>query len=149
MAIDVITGVSPLNGVSSIYRLSGPDARVDVSASTFNTEHTRSIAARQAEDRAAVRQREREDDQRREEARQQVAEQNERDLEATLTGLNDAFGQRNFDAQFAIDSELNRVIVRVTDKESHELIRQVPLEGLLDLSRRAEGSRGFLFNEFV
>ena len=148
MAIDVITGVSPLNGVSSIYRLSGPDARVDVSASTFNTEHTRSIAARQAEDRA-VRQREREDDQRREEARQQVAEQNERDLEATLTGLNDAFGQRNFDAQFAIDSELNRVIVRVTDKESHELIRQVPLEGLLDLSRRAQGSRGFLFNEFV
>jgi flagellar protein FlaG len=148
MALDVITGVSPLNGLSSIYRLSEPDTRVDLLASTFNAEQTRSIAAKQAESRA-VRQREREDDQRREEARQQVAEQNARDLEAFLTGLNDVFGQRNFDAQFAIDSELNRVIVRVTDKESHDLIRQVPLEGLLDLSRRAEGARGFLLNEFV
>ena len=134
MALDVITGVSPLNGVFSIYRISGPDTRVDSLASPFNTEQTRSIAARQPEDRA-VRQREREDHQRQEEARQQVAEQNERDLEATLTRLNDAFGQRNFDAQFAIDSDLNRVIVRVMDKESHDLIRQVPLEGLLDLSR--------------
>ena len=148
MALDVITGVSALNGVSSIYRLSGPDTRIDVLASTVNTEQTKSIAAKQAESRA-VRQREREGDHRREEARQQVVAQNKRDFEAFLTGLNDVFGQRNFDAQFAIDSELNRVIVRVTDKESHDLIRQVPLEGLLDLSRRAEGARGFLLNEFV
>jgi uncharacterized FlaG/YvyC family protein len=148
MALDPITGVSSFSAISSVYRLSTRDTELDYLVSTSKTNPTRSPAARQAETRA-VRQQEREDDERRAEARQQVAEQNERDLENSLTRLNDAFRQRNFDAQFAIDSDLNRVIVRVTDRESHDLIRQVPLEGLLDLSRRAEGSRGFLLNEFV
>ncbi len=141
-----ITGISSVGSLSPIGQVSGRNPRVDFFAPASSTDRTGSATASQAE-QFTIRQREA--DQRREDARERVVDRNAQDREDSVARLNDTFGQRNFNVRFAIDSGLDRVIIRVLDKETNDLIRQVPLEGLLDLSRRAEGSRGLLLNEFA
>lgn len=61
-----------------------------------------------------------------------------RDMNATLgavTSLN-----------FSVDDQLDRVVVRVTDRKSGEMIRQIPSEQMLDLAKRMRDLEGILFD---
>lgn len=51
--------------------------------------------------------------------------------------------------QFSIDSETNSTVVRVIDSETKELIRQIPSEELLAISRRLEAATGLLVDDKV
>lgn len=49
--------------------------------------------------------------------------------------INRAMRQSNRNLQFSVDAEANRVIVRLTDAETGELIRQIPSDETLAISR--------------
>ena len=51
--------------------------------------------------------------------------------------------------ELSIDKELNQVIVRVVDKESGELIRQIPSEEILKLKRFFSDQSGLFVEEEV
>ncbi|HUX07587.1 MAG TPA: flagellar protein FlaG [Acidobacteriota bacterium] len=53
----------------------------------------------------------------------------------------------NISLQFRVDEDINRIVVSVFDKETEEVIRQVPPEALLQLSKSLDQMVGLLFNE--
>ena len=51
------------------------------------------------------------------------------------------------DLEFTVDEELGRVIIRVYDSETKEIIRQIPAEEMLKLARQmAQAEEGLLLN---
>lgn len=51
--------------------------------------------------------------------------------------------------ELSVDEELNQVIVRILDKESGELIKQLPPEEVLELDRFFADQSGLLVNEDI
>lgn len=49
--------------------------------------------------------------------------------------------------QFEIDSDLHRVVVKIINAESGEVIRQIPQEEILRLAKSLEGAKGILLKE--
>jgi flagellar protein FlaG len=45
-----------------------------------------------------------------------------------------------------VDTETNRVIVKIIDGESQEVIRQIPAEDFVELSKRMRDAVGMLFD---
>ena len=52
----------------------------------------------------------------------------------------------NFKLNFSIDRETRTVVVRVIDKETGEVIREVPPSEILAIAKEMEKMRGILFN---
>ena len=52
----------------------------------------------------------------------------------------------NFKLSFSIDKETRRVVVSVIDKETGEVIREIPPSELLAIAREMEKLKGILFN---
>jgi flagellar protein FlaG len=70
-----------------------------------------------------------------------------RELEDAIKRLNEQVQQNARELGFSIDEETDRLIVRVTNKETGELIRQIPAEAVIRFSRSIEDLRGVLFDE--
>ena len=56
-------------------------------------------------------------------------------LEKAVTHINQVLQQANRDLEFSVDKETSRVVVKVIDTETGELIRQLPSEETLAISR--------------
>ncbi|MDI3322908.1 flagellar protein FlaG [Pontibacterium granulatum] len=69
------------------------------------------------------------------------------DLEAAIERLNELMkdGQRSLN--FSVDKELEEVVIKVTDTETEELIRQIPNEEALKFAKNLEGVLGVIFND--
>lgn len=50
------------------------------------------------------------------------------------------------DLQFRVDEDTDRVIVTVTDSETHEVIRQIPSEEILAVAKSLENIQGVLMD---
>lgn len=61
--------------------------------------------------------------------------------------LNEALSRKHTSAQIRKDEELNRFLVTIKDKESGEIVREVPPEALLKFARNLEELKGILFDE--
>ena len=61
--------------------------------------------------------------------------------------LNEALSRKNTSAQIRRDEELNRFLVTIKDKDSGEIVREVPPEALLKFARNLEELKGILFDE--
>ena len=57
------------------------------------------------------------------------------------------FQGRATDLEFRIDDQTDQVIVRVVNKASGKVIRQIPPEELIEMSKRLADLRGILFNQ--
>ena len=58
-----------------------------------------------------------------------------------------AFEERASSVQFAIDNESGQVLIRIVNKSSGEMIRQIPPEEILNLQARLKDLRGLLLHE--
>jgi flagellar protein FlaG len=58
------------------------------------------------------------------------------ELEAALTDVAEFVQAKNQDLSFSFDDEANRSIIKVTDTESGDVIRQIPSEEVIKLSER-------------
>jgi flagellar protein FlaG len=61
--------------------------------------------------------------------------------------LNQALALRNTAASISRDEELNRYLVTIRDKESGEVVREIPDEALIKFARNLQELRGILFDE--
>lgn len=68
-------------------------------------------------------------------------------LEEAVQRLNDQMQQSQRSLGFSVDKETDILIVRVTNKETGELVRQIPAEAVVRLSKSIEDLKGLLFDE--
>jgi len=68
-------------------------------------------------------------------------------LEEAVKRLNDQMQQSQRSLGFSVDKETDVLIVRVTNKETGELVRQIPAEAVVRLSKSIEDLKGLLFDE--
>lgn len=59
----------------------------------------------------------------------------------------DSFEVRSTELRFSVDEETDRIRVTVFDKETGEMIREVPHQDVLDLMANIDEMMGILFNE--
>lgn len=72
------------------------------------------------------------------------------ELQKAVDNINRVMRQSNRNLQFSVDSEANRVVVKLTDAETGELIRQIPSEETLAISRAiGEFQQGLLLRQEV
>ena len=68
-------------------------------------------------------------------------------MEEAVAVLNEALSRKNTSAVIRRDEELNRFLVTIKDKESGEIIREIPDEALIKFARNLQELRGILFDE--
>lgn len=68
-------------------------------------------------------------------------------LEKAVEDSNKMAKIMNSQVRFNIDHETGQVVVKVINKETNEVIRQIPSEEMVKLASRAEELRGLIFNE--
>ncbi len=80
----------------------------------------------------------------------------QREIEDAVAEINDAVVSQGRQLNFSVDEDSNRSVVKVTDSETGELIRQVPSDEVLKLARRLQDMQsdvgaavGVLFNKEV
>ena len=68
-------------------------------------------------------------------------------IDDAIQVLNQALSLKSTAAVIRRDSELNRYLVTITDKDSGEIVREIPDEALLKFARNLQELRGILFDE--
>ena len=68
-------------------------------------------------------------------------------MEEAVAVLNEALSRKHTSAVIRRDEELNRFLVTIKDKESGEIIREIPDEALIKFARNLQELRGILFDE--
>ncbi|WP_375739193.1 flagellar protein FlaG [Pseudomonas boanensis] len=72
-------------------------------------------------------------------------EQGEQPVEAALSNIQDFVQNIQRNLSFALDDSSGRVVVKVTDAASGEVIRQIPSEDVLKLAESLSEARSLLF----
>ena len=84
------------------------------------------------------------------EAQKVEVELSQKALEKVVSQLNDYVQNTQRDVDFSVDDSTGRVVVRVIDSESEQVIRQIPSDEMLAISRHllesleTEQPKGFL-----
>ena len=68
-------------------------------------------------------------------------------IKEAIETLNSTLKKAPTKAIITKDEELNRFIVRIADKDSGEIIREIPPEALLKFARNLQEIKGLLFDE--
>lgn len=71
----------------------------------------------------------------------------EEKLTEALKSINSALQVRSQDLEFSVDSESNRTIVTVTDKTTHEVIRQMPTKEALEIAKALDHLQSLLIKQ--
>lgn len=68
------------------------------------------------------------------------------DMKEVARKLNETNRRLDVSLRFDVDEDSGRIIISVTDKETNELIRQIPPEEVLEIAKRIHERVGVLFN---
>ena len=68
-------------------------------------------------------------------------------LEQAVSKVKEAFQQSGSQLQIEVDPDLERVIVKILNGDSGEVIRQIPPKEVIDLAKNLPGAKGLLFEE--
>jgi flagellar protein FlaG len=68
-------------------------------------------------------------------------------LDEAVKRLNEQMQDNRRQLGFSVDDRLNRQIVRVTNKETGELVRQIPSEVVIRVANSIESLKGVLFDK--
>ncbi|BEV72209.1 hypothetical protein THUN1379_16910 [Paludibacterium sp. THUN1379] len=71
----------------------------------------------------------------------------EKELSSAVSKLNDTAKLFNTQLQFAVDPGTGRRVVKVTDSSTNEVIRQIPAEDVLRLSKAIDDFKGLLVKD--
>jgi len=69
------------------------------------------------------------------------------ELEEAVKRLADAIEQTPTATKITVDKELDRFIVQVTDKQTGEVVREIPGEAILKIARNIENLKGLLYDK--
>lgn len=68
-------------------------------------------------------------------------------LAEALKSINSALQVRSQDLEFSVDSESARTIVTVTDKTTHEVIRQMPTKEAMEIAKALDRLQSLLIRQ--
>jgi flagellar protein FlaG len=68
------------------------------------------------------------------------------ELEEAVKRLSEAIDQTPTATKITVDKELDRFIVQVTDKQTGEVVREIPGEAILKIARNIENLKGLLYD---
>ena len=71
----------------------------------------------------------------------------EEQLQEAVQTLNDSLARTPTKANISHDDVLNRYVVRIADKQSGVIVREIPSEELLKFARHLEKLKGILFDK--
>ena len=74
------------------------------------------------------------------------AQQSREALHEAMVGLSELIQSQRRSLQFSVDATSGRTVIRVLDAETQEMIRQIPAEEVVNLSRWLKGSSGALLD---
>ncbi len=69
------------------------------------------------------------------------------EVEKVVYSTNDLLQRLNTELRVELDDELDMVVVKVIDSESQEVVRQIPAEEFVELSKRMKDAIGMLFDK--
>ena len=69
------------------------------------------------------------------------------DLEQTIRALNIKMEVKSSRLNFSVDEVSDRVMVTVTNKNTGEIVRQVPADAILKVAHNMEALKGVIFDE--
>jgi flagellar protein FlaG len=69
-----------------------------------------------------------------------------KDVTQAVNDINNAFNSMNISRQFVIDKDLGQVVVKIMDTAKKEVIRQIPSEDAIRLSKNIREMVGLLFD---
>ena len=69
------------------------------------------------------------------------------ELEEAIQVLNESLAKTPTKAMISKDEYLNRFVVKIADKNSGEVVREIPSEALLKFARHLKELKGLLFDE--
>lgn len=82
-------------------------------------------------------------------AHDENAQDQRQKLQDSVEALNEFIKPQNTTLQFSIDDESGTVVVKVTDKETKEVIKQFPSEEALELAKALDKLKGLLVQQKV
>jgi len=68
-------------------------------------------------------------------------------LEHAVQKVREAFDHMDSRLKIEIDPDLHRVVVKIIDQQSGELIRQVPAQEMLEIAKRLDVAQGLLLTK--
>jgi len=69
-----------------------------------------------------------------------------RQIEELVQALNEFLSRNSFSISFAIDKDTDELVIKVVDRQTGELIKQIPSEDVLRLSKTFDELAGILVN---
>ena len=69
------------------------------------------------------------------------------DVEAMVDALKDLTETLQTKLNFSVDDGTNNIVVKVIDKDTDQVIKQIPPESLLELQEKMQALTGFLLSE--
>jgi len=70
-------------------------------------------------------------------------------LKQSLEDINKALASFSISVQFQVDPDYKDLIVRIVDQDSGKLIRQMPTEDVVRMSKAMDNLKGLLFSQAV
>ncbi len=70
-------------------------------------------------------------------------------LEEIVQSLNEQLAQTGRNLGFSIDKAINRQVVTVTNRDTGEIVRQIPSEVVIRVAHNIEALKGVLFDEEI
>jgi flagellar protein FlaG len=74
-------------------------------------------------------------------------EESQKQIQDAVAQLQDELSSKNISLGFAVDPVSKRSVIFVSNKETGELIRQVPAESVLRVAQSIENLKGLIFDE--
>jgi flagellar protein FlaG len=69
------------------------------------------------------------------------------DLKEVVSDLNKLVQNLQRELQFSVDSDSGQTVIKVIDRETDEVVRQIPSEEVMALKRRLEEASGVIFQD--
>jgi flagellar protein FlaG len=70
-----------------------------------------------------------------------------KEVEEVVSFLNSSSDLFDLSLSFKVNTDLNRIVISVYDKETDEVVKQIPPKEIIDLAERLNEMVGVLFNE--
>lgn len=71
--------------------------------------------------------------------------ENELEINAAIDKLQDYVQRLDRELQFSVDKDTGRTVVKIFDAQTQEVVRQIPSEELLEITKSLERTQGVLF----
>ena len=68
-------------------------------------------------------------------------------LDDVVSDLNNLVRELHRELRFSVDEESGETVIKVVDRETEEIVRQIPSEEVVQMRKRLEEAAGFIFQD--